>query len=317
MTRGPLWLERGELFMFRNLNPMALGMTGRQSELIELALTYGFSSLDVDMKAIVKRARANGIDQARRFIVSANLRGGEFALPLELTAPETAYRSNLVEFGEFVEIAASLNAVACRATVPPVCSGMPYQETFELHRTRLAEIAEVLARHDIPLGLAFLAASSHRQSSESPFIYEGETAMTLIRTIGSPNVGLALDTWNWFVGGGSLDDLFAIPTDRIVSVRLADIPASADLNTIADDERYMPGDGGLTDCRAIVQHLLTNQYAGPVTLYPTPARFAGMTRDAIVRRAKSTLDNLFTPYPPEPPATEEVSEPSEADAVSE
>ena len=303
--------------MYRNLNPMALGITGRQSELIELALTYGFRSLNMDMKAIVKRARANGVGQAGRFVASANIRGGEFALPLELTAPETTYRSSLVEFGEFVEVAASLNAIGCRATVPPVSSGMPYQESFELHRTRLTEIAEVLARHELPLGLAFMAASSHRQSSEPPFIYNGETLMTLIRTMGSPNVGLALDTWNWFVGGGSLDDILALPIDRIVSVRLADIPTSADLNTIGDDERYMPGDGGLIDCRAIVQHLLKNEYAGPITLYPTPTRFAGRTRDAIVQEAKSALDDLCKPTPPKPPAVEEVREPAEADAVSE
>jgi hypothetical protein len=35
--------------MYKNLNTAALGITGRQSELIELALTYGFRGLDLDM----------------------------------------------------------------------------------------------------------------------------------------------------------------------------------------------------------------------------------------------------------------------------
>lgn len=41
--------------MYHNLNPAALGITGRQSELIELALTYGFGGLELDIAGIVKR----------------------------------------------------------------------------------------------------------------------------------------------------------------------------------------------------------------------------------------------------------------------
>lgn len=304
--------------MYRNLNPAALGMTGRQSELIELALTYGFTSLDVDMEAIVKRARNSGVEQARRFISSANIRGGEFSLPIDLTAPEATYRSNLVELDEFAQVAASLHTLACRATISPVCpAGVPYQENFESHRTRLAEAADVLAGHEISLGLAFLAAPGYRTQAESPFIHDSETLMTLIRTIGNSNVGLALDTWDWFVGGGSLDDLFAIAAEGIVSVRLADIPETADLASIPNEERYLPGHGGRVDCRQIVQHLLKIGYTGPVTLYPTPARLAGMTRDAIVHRARKTLDELFSPPPSSPAQVEQVEVPAAADAASE
>ena len=35
--------------MFKNFCPSALGINGRQSELIELALTYAFRGMDVDM----------------------------------------------------------------------------------------------------------------------------------------------------------------------------------------------------------------------------------------------------------------------------
>lgn len=303
--------------MYRNLNPAAIGMTGRQSELIELTLTYGFSSLDIDMGSIVKRARNSGLEQARRFFSSANIQGGEFSLPVQLTASEETYRSNLVELAEYAEVAASLNSLACRAVVSPVCpEGVPYQENFELHRTRLAEAADVLARHNIRLGLAFLGAPGHREGSESSFIHHPETLMTLIRTIGSSNVGLALDVWDWFVGGGSWEELFAIPVERLVSVRLADIPQAADLSSIADDERYLPGDGGRVDCRAIVQHLLKIGYGGPVTLYPCAPRLAGMTRDAIVRRAKQRLDELFNPAGPASQTAEAAKSPQAADAVS-
>lgn len=41
--------------MYKNLNAEVLGVSGRQSELIELAMTYGFIGLDVDITEVVKR----------------------------------------------------------------------------------------------------------------------------------------------------------------------------------------------------------------------------------------------------------------------
>jgi chitinase len=41
--------------MYKNLNATVLGVSGRQSELIELAMTYGFRGLDIDIVDLVKR----------------------------------------------------------------------------------------------------------------------------------------------------------------------------------------------------------------------------------------------------------------------
>ena len=57
--------------MFKNLNPSALGISGHQSEIIELALTYGFTGLDVNMAEFAVRVRLKGMAYARRLIDSA------------------------------------------------------------------------------------------------------------------------------------------------------------------------------------------------------------------------------------------------------
>ena len=41
-----------EALMYRSLNIDTLGVSGRQSELIELALTYRFRGIDVDVEAL-------------------------------------------------------------------------------------------------------------------------------------------------------------------------------------------------------------------------------------------------------------------------
>lgn len=301
--------------MYRNLNTVALGITGRQSELIELALTYGFRGLDVDMGAVSRRARAGGVAQAGRFVASAGVCVGEFTLPVSLTANEATFRAGLAGLGELAEVASSMDALRCRTLITPVCEDAAYHEYFEMHRLRLADVADILAPHNIRLGVAFTAARAQDRESERPFIRNAEALMTLIKTVGRANVGLALDTWDWFVGGGRLDQLLGVPVTKIVAVRLADTPEGADVSSLDAHERLMPGQGGAIDCRAIVQHLQEQDYDGPVTLYPDPSQFVGMTREAIVQQAKSVLDYLLkAPVPDDEAAAAE--EPSDSVSAS-
>ncbi|MHB8863459.1 MAG: sugar phosphate isomerase/epimerase family protein [Pirellulaceae bacterium] len=279
--------------MFKNLNTAALGVTGRQSELIELALTYGFGGVDLDMGDILKRARTRGLDNARRFVASAGLRVGEFPLPLDVLAEEVAYRSGLVELSEIAEIAAALGATACTATIRPYSGDVPYHENFEMHRRRFAEIGDILAGHQIKLGLAFCAAAPERAGQGIPFIHQAETLLTLLRTVGNPHVGLTVDTWDWFVGGGSLNQLRQCPPQQIVAARFADFTAVDDTGLLTSLDRVLPGDGGAVDGGAILRWLAEQDFAGPVTLYPHPSCFRGMTRDAIVQQASARFDALY------------------------
>ena len=64
--------------MFKNLSPTALGVSGHQSEIIELALTYGFAGMDLDVADFATRAKLRGMPYARRLIDSANIRLGTF-----------------------------------------------------------------------------------------------------------------------------------------------------------------------------------------------------------------------------------------------
>ena len=54
--------------MFKNLNPLAIGVSGHQSEIIELALTYGFAGMDLNMAEFASRARLKGMPYAKRLI---------------------------------------------------------------------------------------------------------------------------------------------------------------------------------------------------------------------------------------------------------
>ena len=66
--------------MYKNLGAAGLGISGRQSELIELALTYGFRGFDVVMERLVKQSQRNSLEHAGRFIDSAANFANGFAI---------------------------------------------------------------------------------------------------------------------------------------------------------------------------------------------------------------------------------------------
>jgi sugar phosphate isomerase/epimerase len=279
--------------MYKTLSPKALGISGRQSELIELALTYGFRGLDVDMADLAKRARSTSIEHALRFLESAKIKIGTYDLPVNLRGDDAAFGVQLGLLAAACEVAAALNAHCCIFTVPPASDELAFQPNFELHRQRLGQVADMLAKHDIQLGLGFQAAPVHREGKQHQFICQTEELLTLVKTIGASNVGVTIDTWNWFVGGGGIDQIRELTAEQIVAVRLSDYSATSDLSTITEKTRSLPLEDGAVDCQLLVNLLAEKEFDGPVTLFPHPSTLRGATRESIVQRAANTLEELW------------------------
>ncbi len=66
--------------MLKNFSPQSLGINGRQSELIELALTYGFTSMDIDMDEMLRRAQRTNKKDAAKYLEAAKIAIGGFNL---------------------------------------------------------------------------------------------------------------------------------------------------------------------------------------------------------------------------------------------
>jgi sugar phosphate isomerase/epimerase len=279
--------------MHKTFNPKDLGISGRQSEIIELALTYGFRGLEIDMQEYAKRVQLQGQERARRFLDSAHLRVSGFELPIKWRGDETVYEAELEKLDQIAACAASLGVKGCHTVIAPATDMFPYHENFELHRRRLGAISEALAKHAIRLGVGFLAASSHRQGKSFQFIHEADALVTLVKSIASRNVGLLFDSWDWHFGGGKLDQLKSLGADRIVSVRLAEAPAEATNATTTDEQRLIPVLGGPVDNGSVIAILSEMGYKGPVSADPHPAALIGLTRDAIVQKCSTALDDLL------------------------
>jgi sugar phosphate isomerase/epimerase len=279
--------------MYKCLSPSAIGVFARQSELLEIALTHRFKGLEIDIQEVLRRAQASSVVQACRYLCSAQVRIGGFELPVRWSGDEKDFQADLATLGLLLDVCQTLGADRCHTTIRPTSEQRPFHENFQFHVERLQRVAEALAPANVKVVLGFQASPVAQKDGGFEFIHQVDPLLLLIKSIARNNVGLLLDTWNWWVGGGNVEKLRALRRDQVLSVRLADIPSNADLTKITDEQRLLPGEGGLIDTTAVLAALEELGYDGPVLLWPNPSLFKGQKREAIVSRASSLLDTLL------------------------
>jgi sugar phosphate isomerase/epimerase len=287
--------------MYKSLSPSSIGIFGRQSELLEIALTHRFKGVEIDIQEVLRRAQASSAAQACRYLCSAQVKIGGFELPLRWNGTEADFKADLAQVGLLVDVCTALGADRCFTTIQPTCEQRPFHENFQFHVDRLGQVAAALAPGSVKLALHFVAGPADKSDSGFQFVQQVEPLLLLASSIHQTNVGILFDAWNWWVGGGDLEKLRSLRSEQILSVRLADIPAGTDLANITAQQRLMPGEGGMIDSAALLAALDDLGYEGPVAAAPYPGLFKGQTRESIVKVASSVLDGLLTPVAAEKP----------------
>ncbi len=278
--------------MFKNLSPADLGVSGRESEIIELALSHGFKGQDLSLIEFAEHVAAQGFARASRLIESARLKQGSFPLPVRWQENSPHYQADLERLSALADAARQIGCRRATTTIQPGSDRL-YHENFEFHRHRLAELADFLAMHEIRLGVGFLAPAACRQDRAYPFVRTAEEMLLLLRTIGSSNVGLALDTWHWHLGGGTLEQLRSLTAEKIVDVRLADAEPELTADDAQLSARRLPGEGVGVDNAAVLTALAQLGYDGPATPVADKSQFAGRSRDEIVKTAGAAFDQVW------------------------
>jgi sugar phosphate isomerase/epimerase len=280
--------------MFKNLNASALGVSGHQSEIIELALTYGFRAMDVNIVEIAGRAEAHGMPYARRLIDSAEIRIGTFGLPLDWDTDDEAFKPALEKLPEYARVAAELGCTRSVATIAPAGDKRPYHENFEFHRHRFTDVCKALEPSGVRLGVGFRGAEGLRKHQAFQFIHDLDALLLLVKMVGAPNIGVVLDTWDLHAGGGSLDDLRNLSAEQIVAVQLADVPPDGPPPAeLTETSRMLPQPEGGLDLPAYLAALAELGYDGPVTPKPSRRALRARRRDSIVQEVGEALGRIW------------------------
>ncbi len=279
--------------MFKNLNPWALGLSGHQSEIIELALTYGFRGIDLNIMEFAARVKLRGMPYARRLIDSAKIRLGSFRLPLEWDVDDAAFSKDLEKLSQYVPVAVEIGCTRCVCTIEPAGDKRPYHENFEFHRRRFAEVCRVLEPGGIRLGVGIRASEGLRRGQAFQFVHDMDALSLLVSMVGAPNIGVLVDVWDLQVCGASIDALRGMSLQQIVAVQLADMPADVRPGDLTDEHRFLPGTSGQIDSVAALAALSELGYDGPVTPIADRRSFENTRRDRIVRQAGEALDRIW------------------------
>jgi len=278
--------------MLKNLNTAALGISGRPSEVIELALSFGFKGIDLDLVEFQEQVKAKGLPTARRLLDSAKLKVGSFVLPVVWDEDDEKFKQTSANLNELAKLAAELGCTRCTTAIAPANDLRPYHENFEFHRRRLSELGDLLAPHKIQLGVDIQVDASRRQGRAYQFMHTFDALATLLSMTRATNVGIVFDTWNWQATGGTLEQLKKLGLDRVITVNVADITAGTE-GQVDEQTRLLPGETGIIDTPALLVMLAEAGYAGPITPVPHPARFKTMSRDAIVKLTGAQLDLVW------------------------
>ena len=277
--------------MFRNLSTVGLPLSGRPSELIELALSFGFDSMDIDILDFQQQADIYGVEHARRLMVSARLKSGVFHLPVHLAADEATFAEDLEALPARLAMAEATEAPRAVVTVAPGSDEHTFKDLFELYRTRLVAVGDLLVPHGIMLGLAIVPEVEAREGLANAFVhtYEG-----LLGLVGShPQVGAVIDAWALHVTGESLDVIAQVPKGRIVEVRLSDAPRDAAGATLTRAQRLMPGETGAVAAAEVLKRAEAAGFDGPVTPWADRSTLTGRGREKIVRLAGDRMESLW------------------------
>lgn len=277
--------------MFKNLAAKALDLSATQSETIELALSYGFKGIDLDIVDFAGEVKAYGLPKARRLLDSAKLKVGTFTLPIEWQR-EAGFEAELKKLADLAGLAASLGARRAVTLVAPANDERPYHQNFEFYGRRLTELGRALEPHNLKLGVGFDTSVAARQGKSFEFIRDLDALLVLLSTAHAANIGLWLDVWQVWASGASLDEMRGkLVKGQVVAVSLSDGDSS--LPDRSDPQsRRLPGETGVIDAVALLSTLAEISYDGPVTAVPGPANLS-MRRDQLVKLMGEKLDGIW------------------------
>ena len=280
--------------MFKNLNPSAIGVSGHQSEIIELALTYGFAGVDLNMAEFATRVRLKGMAYAKRLIESAKIRIGTFALSFDWDTDDESFQGELKKLPEYANCAAELGCTRCTAVLAPAGDSRPYHENFEFHRHRFHDICEILQPAGVRLAVGFQACEYLRRNRAFQFIHDLDALTLLLNMVAAPNLGLLVDIWEVIACGSSLDAVRKLPASQIIAVQVADMPTDVPLPELDDKSRLLPGvENGRIDVAGFLAVVREMGYNGPVTLKPSRNAFQNRRREVIIKQAADSLEKVM------------------------
>ena len=265
---SPVTAAQGMRRMRIALVPGSIGVTVRsQRELIDLAHRHGFEAVE-PRAAELAEAPAGEVDALRGELSAKSLAWAATSLSVDFRKDDATFRQGLAALPRLAAGLRRAGADRIGTWIPPSHDELTYRANFDLHATRLREVARILSDHGIRLGLEYVGTQLNLVAKRYPFVHTMAETRELIAAIGTGNVGLVLDTWHWWTAGDTEAEIRTLRASDVVSVDLNDAPAGIPKPQQKDGERELPVATGVIDARTFLKALHATGFDGPVRCEP-------------------------------------------------
>jgi sugar phosphate isomerase/epimerase len=273
------------------LSPGSIGVKSGALACIRLAAKYGFEAVEPN-PGFLASLSDDALKALRDDLAAKHLVWAAAGFPLEFRRDDQTYQNSLKELPKF---AANLKRAGVERTgtwLSP-SGGLPYEENFRQHATRLREGAKILGDYGIRLGLEYVGTRTARAKAQRPFIYNLAGVQKLLQEIGLANVGVILDCWHWWQAGDQVQDLLKLKNQDIVSADLNDAPAGVAIDQQQDGQRELPCATGVIDVAAFLNALNQIGYDGPVRPEPFNKKLNDLDDEPACEAAAIAMKKAF------------------------
>jgi len=250
-----------------SLKADAIGVNGSADELLEAAISHGYSALSVPaqwLQGWSAKQKKQYADKAKK----NNISWGANGLPVEFRRTESQFKADLGALPAHAKNLADIGVTRIGTWIISGHDTLTYNENMKQHADRLRDVARILGQHGILLGLEYLGTPSIRHNSRFAFISTGKELKEMIALIGEPNLGVILDSYHWYTAQETVDDLLQWKNEEIVAVDLNDANAQLKLLDQTDVARELPGATGVIDLDAFIKAMVKIGYDGPLRAEP-------------------------------------------------
>ncbi len=229
--------------------------------LIATAAGAGFHAMETSASALMA---ASGDDAA----VARALFAGHAVVPVH-TGWSAGLRSDRAAFAAAVRRTETEMACAAMCGSRGGTLVLPFRPEPDLPQPddddtidRIRLLADIAHEHGLSLMLEWVGL--HIPDAPAGTYHDLPATLDLIGRVGRSNVGVLLDSYHWYLSGGTVAQIAAIPAGVPLFVHINDAPPG-DVRTLTDAMRVLPG-AGVIDLAAFLGAIGAKGYAGAVSV---------------------------------------------------
>lgn len=276
-----------------DLNPGIIGVdAATQETLLDMAVRHGFESITPFSGELASMSENRLVDftAARK---AANIGWGSTNLPVEFRRDELTFRSGLAKLPRHAKALQRAGANRMNTWIMPTHPELHYSANMKQHAQRLRQCGEILADHEILLGLEYVGAKTLQVQERFAFIRTLVELQDLLAEINLPNVGYVLDSFHWYCAEDSVDQIRSLNPKLIASVDLNDARSDLSRDTQIDGTRELPLATGVIDLESFLKALVAIHYTGPIRAEPFNETLREMDNEQALNATYQAMSAAF------------------------